>query len=49
MLAILRIARLTCIQKVSNLAELIRFVEAGADNPFVVFNDDRDGLIVLDR
>ena len=36
-------------KKVNNLAELIRFVEAGADNPFVVFKDDRDGLIVLDR
>jgi len=36
-------------KKVNNLAELIRFVEAGADKPFVVFKDDRDGLIVLDR
>jgi hypothetical protein len=36
-------------KKVNNLAELIRFVEAGADKSFVVFKDDRDGLIVLDR
>ena len=36
-------------KKVDNLAELIRLVAAGADKPFVVFKDDRDGLIVLDR
>ena len=36
-------------KKVNNLAELIRLVAAGADKPFVVFKDDQDGLIVLDR
>ena len=36
-------------QKVNNLAELVRLVEAGAEKQFVVFKDDRDELIVLDR
>ena len=36
-------------QKVHNLGQLVQLVEAGADRPFVVFKDDQDGLIVLDR
>ena len=36
-------------QKVHNLGQLVQLVEAGANKPFVVFKDDQDGLIVLDR